>query len=258
MHELVLSTLKIRFSQALKVPSLAGTGLPERMRTTAFAFLGLTAAAGLALVAIFAQISFHVLSPAPLPREPVAGSAVAAAVALDHDPASFVPSARADARGAAERVAAEADPASGSAGPKGGGTAPAEVPGAAPPSDTGAVVQPTGSGAPNPAAPVPSGATSSPAPAPEATPVSNPPAGSSPKPAPPPARPASPTPAAPPAPGNSSSSAAAAHASDRGIEASSKSSATVEPPPAATSSTPPPSTSTGSDNGNGKALGHTK
>src|SRR5215207_6881898 len=89
MHELVPSNFKIKLHRAL--PSLAGTGLPERMRTTAFAFLGLTAAAGLALVAIFAQISFHVLSPAPLPSEPVEGSAVAEAVALDRTPGAFVP-----------------------------------------------------------------------------------------------------------------------------------------------------------------------
>ncbi|HEY5941757.1 MAG TPA: hypothetical protein VIT89_02705 [Solirubrobacterales bacterium] len=52
---------------SLRRPSLAGDGLPERMRTTAFAFLGLTAAAGLALVALFAQLGFPLLSPVPLP-----------------------------------------------------------------------------------------------------------------------------------------------------------------------------------------------
>ncbi len=55
---------------AVRRPSLAGDGLPERMRSTVVAFLGLTAAAGLALVAIFAQLGFPVLSPAPLPSSP--------------------------------------------------------------------------------------------------------------------------------------------------------------------------------------------
>src|SRR5215218_11482577 len=103
MHELVPSNLTNRLPRDRNWPSLAGTGLPERMRTTAFAFLGLTAAAGLALVAIFAQISFHVLSPAPLPSEPVRGSAVAEAVALDHSPAAFVPA------GSRQGAAGEAD-----------------------------------------------------------------------------------------------------------------------------------------------------
>src|SRR5215213_5828438 len=83
MHELVLSTLQTRLLGRMRRFSFAGDGLPERMRSTAFAFLGLTAAAGLALVAIFAQLSFPLLSPAPLPSEPAAGGAVARAVALD-------------------------------------------------------------------------------------------------------------------------------------------------------------------------------
>src|SRR5436853_2664119 len=109
MHELVLSNLKIRTSRAFHLPSLAGTGLPERMRTTAFAFLGLTAAAGLALVAIFAQISFHVLSPAPLPSEPARENAVAEAEALDHSPVGFIPA------GSRQRSDAGSDGAAGAA-----------------------------------------------------------------------------------------------------------------------------------------------
>jgi hypothetical protein len=258
MHELMLSTLKIRFSRALSLPSLAGTGLPERMRTTAFAFLGLTAAAGLALVAIFAQVSFHVLTPAPLPNEPVEGSAVAEAVALDHGPAPFVSPARSGVRGAGVGGAG----AVGAGGSEGSGSAQGEAPVAPATSGAGAVTQPTGSTTPNPTH-VAGDANSSPAPAPEAAPVSNPAPGSSPKPAPTPARPASPTPAsptpaAPPAPGNSSSGAAAAHASDRGIEASSKSSAPVESPPPATASNTTPSPPASPGNGNGKALGHSK
>lgn len=49
------------------------------MRSTAFAFLGLTAAAGLALVAFFAQLGFPLLSPAPMPSDPSRANAVAEA-----------------------------------------------------------------------------------------------------------------------------------------------------------------------------------
>src|SRR5215207_245368 len=94
MLELVASNLKNRLPRDRNWPSLAGTGLPERMRTTAFAFLGLTAAAGLALVAIFAQVSFHVLTPAPLPSQPAEGNAVAEAVALGHSRGASVPMVR--------------------------------------------------------------------------------------------------------------------------------------------------------------------
>jgi len=258
MHELVRWIQRKTLSQPSRWPSLAGTGLPERMRSTAFAFLGLTAAAGLALVAIFAQLSFNVLSPAPLPSEPVEGSAVAEAVALDHRPGF---SARADESGGQvdERSDRARDAAvAGGEGDSAQVSAPA--PSASAPSEGGVAAQPTGASAPG-HAPASGGSAPdpAPAPAPEPTPASGLAPGSSgptPKPAPTPARPASPTPAAPSAPGNSSSGAAAAHASDRGVEASSKSSATVESPAAAAGSTPVLSTTTSPGSGNGKALGH--
>ena len=62
------SDFRDKLSGSIRRPSLAGDGLPERMRSTVFAFLGLTAAAGLALVAIFAQLGFPLLSPTPLPE----------------------------------------------------------------------------------------------------------------------------------------------------------------------------------------------
>lgn len=65
-----------------QMPSVAGKGLPERLRTTAFAFLGLTAAAGLAFVAFFAQLGFPLLAPAPLPSSPPDQGVVAEAVPL--------------------------------------------------------------------------------------------------------------------------------------------------------------------------------
>jgi hypothetical protein len=261
MLELVPFNLKNKLPRDFRLPSLAGTGLPERMRTTAFAFLGLTAAAGLALVAIFAQVSFHVLSPAPLPNEPAGGNAVAEAVALDPSPGAFVPVVRSrvgngdvGSDGAINTPAS--DPGRGDNGSSpAGGTAPA---GPAP-DGGGAAAQPAETTPPDPV-PVAAGSTPGSAPGPESEPVSEPvPAPSGPsKPAPTPARPAAPTPVAPSGPGNSSSGAAAAHASERGVEASSKPAATVEPPPPATSSSPTPSTSTTSAGGNGKALGHAK
>src|SRR4051794_13275804 len=93
MHELVHHTLYSRLLSALRLPSFAGDGLPERMRSISFALLGLTAAAGLALVAIFAQPGFTLLSPVPLPDQPSASEAIATARKLpaDHRLASLVP-----------------------------------------------------------------------------------------------------------------------------------------------------------------------
>jgi hypothetical protein len=56
------------------LPSLAGRGLPERLRSTTFALLGLTAASCLALVAVFAQPGWPILSTGPLPSPPRSGS----------------------------------------------------------------------------------------------------------------------------------------------------------------------------------------
>jgi outer membrane biosynthesis protein TonB len=218
------------------------------MRTTVFAFMGLMAAGGLALVAIFVQMGFPVISPAPLPSDPSRFNAVAEAeiVTANRRVGSAVPAPRA-ARGADLQA-------------EGGVTAGGTLHGAAdeavptpvtPPADSGGVSTPANGGgggtpatAPNPApaatpaaSPAP---TSAPKPAPAPTPVPAPPQ----KPEPTPPLPVAPAPVA--APGNSSSGAAAAHASDRGIEASSKSTASA---PAAA-----PPTSPG--NGNGKALGH--
>src|SRR4051795_1421875 len=93
MHELVHYTFHSKLRSALRLPSFAGKGLPERMRSISFALLGLTAAAGLALVAIFAQPGFNLLSPVPLPDQPSAGQSIAQAksLAVDHRLASLVP-----------------------------------------------------------------------------------------------------------------------------------------------------------------------
>jgi hypothetical protein len=215
------------------------------MRTTVFAFMGLVAAGGLALVAIFVQMGFPVISPAPLPSDPSRFNAVdeAKVVSADRGLGPAVPAPRAD-RGTDRQA-------------EGGGTAGDTLRSAsdevvatpaAPPADSGGVSTPAdggGAGAPATSAP-------DPAPAPAAPPVPT----SVPKPAPAPVTaspqrpettpPPPPAPAPVAAPGNSSSGAAAAHASERGIEASSKSTAAA---PAAAPPTPP---------GNGNAVGHSK
>ena len=259
MHGVVRSLGNSKLARILHLPSLAGTGLPERMRTTAFAFLGLTAAAGLALVAIFAQLSFHVLSPTPLPSEPVQGGAVAEAVALDHAPAAFVPADRPrDGAAGGDTGGVGGDSAAGSGRDSGNPAPTQESPVVVPaPSGGGVAAAPAGNpprdpaSAPDPGPSPAPAATSPPAPEPVAAPKPKP------KPSSPPAQPASPTQVAS-APGNSSSSAAAAHASARGVEASSKSAAAVEAPSPETSSTPAPSASADPGNGKGKAVGHTK
>jgi len=266
MHELVRSILHSRLFSALRFPSFAGEGLPERMRSISFALLGLTAAAGLALVAIFAQLSFPVLSPAPLPDEPSLSESIGDARKLTPDRPAVVLVAAHPARsgpaggGSSTRQASQGS--SGSPGSSGGvqsSPTPAEVevapPVGSPQPSSGGDNGNGGGGADN-------GTVGGPNSAPAAAPGQ--PAASSPasKPSPPPSAPApeattsasKPEPA--PAPGNSSSAAAAAHASERGIDAS----AGAGPPgsSATTASTPSPEASPQPGNGNGLAKGHDK
>jgi hypothetical protein len=76
-----------KLASSLRLPDLIGKGMPERIRSVGFAFLGLTAAAGLALVALFAQMGFPLLTPAPLPSSPEPG-AVSKAVRLESSAAA--------------------------------------------------------------------------------------------------------------------------------------------------------------------------
>src|ERR1700750_1846300 len=229
MNELVHWILHSRSLSSVRLPSLAGRGMPERLRSTAFAVLGLTAAAGLALVAIFAQLSFPLLEPAPLPDEPTASESIGEAqkARFGHGPGALV------------TVRPAASPHRGSSSAAGhpsqasGGTS----------TGTGRTAAPlAGIGAPTPVStPEPSsgnnggggdgsGPGGGPSPDPTAAPEPTPTAPSTPAPAPAPKPTDSvPTPVTaapapePVAPGYSSSSAAAAHASERGIEASAKS-----------------------------------
>ncbi len=56
-----------RLSRSIVRPSFAGTGLLERVRSTTFALLGITAAMGLSLVAIVSQQAWPELPGLPLP-----------------------------------------------------------------------------------------------------------------------------------------------------------------------------------------------
>jgi hypothetical protein len=240
INELVHWILHSRLS-SFRIPSFAGKGLPERMRSTAFALLGLTAAAGLALVAIFAQPGFPLLEPAPLPEEPSPRQSIAQAeeLTLDRKPSAFVPAVA--PRAVAPPPASVGSPAHGSeGGPTGGDAGSGDEVAVQSPAPPVSTPETSGGGGGSGG-----GGAAAPAPGPVSTPVS------SPKPVSPPpeavaSSPPSPEPA--PGPGNSSSAAAAEHASERGVEASSSSG----PPPASAASAPEPG------NGNGLAKGHSK
>ncbi len=167
----------------LRLSSLAGKGMPERIRNFGFAFLGLTAAAGLAVVAIFAQMGFPLLSPSPLPSAPPEPNSISKATALNEGSpavgpalsrgavvASSLGAGRGDStagprRGDGSRVDNSADPVAGSvAGNGSGSTQPSE---------------PAGNPAPAPS-PVPAQPASEPAPVPVETPVASPETGSKP------------------------------------------------------------------------------
>jgi hypothetical protein len=82
MHEAVDTKFAKSPRPRPHLPSLVGTGWIERMRSTSFALLGLTAAAGLGMVAIVSQLGFHLLAPAPLPSAPEQGLSIAKAIPL--------------------------------------------------------------------------------------------------------------------------------------------------------------------------------
>jgi hypothetical protein len=225
IQEEVLSNFPSKAFLSARRPSIAGHGLPERMRSTVVAFMGLTAAGGLTLVAIFAQMSFPLLSPAPLPAGPSQASGVAKAevVSASHGLEAAVPAPRGDG-GASDLRARGGGAAGGSPRDQEGdvvapvnSTPPAGAGGVGAPAETGGgAAPPPASSAPAP----PSAPSSAQAPTPAPEPVAPPVPATPPKPEAAPPAPVPPVPAA--APGNSSSSAAAAHASERGIEASSK------------------------------------
>jgi hypothetical protein len=80
MQALMLSRRGKLLSRLLAKPSFAGTGLLERMRSTTFALLGITAAMGLGLVAVASQQSWPLLPGAPIPGVPWSGEVEEATV----------------------------------------------------------------------------------------------------------------------------------------------------------------------------------
>lgn len=173
----VSSNLRNKLRKSIRRPSLAGDGLPERMRSTAVAFLGLTAAAGLALVAIFSQLGFPLLTPAPLPSAPAAQGSVGNAVQLGNvSPVAAI----AQARSAPAVSSTAAGPGASRTATHGkrdvGAVDHSAVPVSTPPSTDSPVASepaPAPEATPTPA-PVAATVTGEPAPAPVATPVSSP------------------------------------------------------------------------------------
>jgi len=259
MHEVVHSIFHSKLLSALRLPSFAGEGLPERMRSISFALLGLTAASGLALVAIFAQPGFNLLSPAPLPDQPSASQSIAGAkkLPLIHRPVALL--AAQPVRSQRDGGSSPADPPSPGAPSTTGGGEQAPIPSAIDgPAATGAPPEPStgnGGGGSGNGSGGGSGSAPATAPAPAAAPPSAPVSSPTPKPAAPTpeATTSTPQPEPAPAPGNSASAAAAEHASERGIEASGGSSS----PPAGgatTASVAPEAASPGNGNGLAKGL----
>jgi hypothetical protein len=259
MHEVVHSNFHIRRLKSLRRPSFAGNGLPERMRSTAFAFLGLTAALGLALVAIFAQLSFPVLSPAPAPSGPLADGAVAEGRALEQDKSGSAPQV-------APGIAAPSGP---NASVAGNGTSPAEGGHRA----AGAIGSPLPVTEPSPGGEAgdggPAPAPSSPPPAPSAPSSQAPTAEADPPAATLPAANPNPKPstsASKPKPDKKPAKTAKPAKSEKPEKSEKDTKKEATPPTAEAEPKPPPSAPPppapedppGKSNGNGKALGHHK
>ena len=204
-------------------PSFAGTGLLERMRSTTFALLGLTAAMGLGLVLTLSQQSWPLLPSAPIPgfssgegrvHEATRLEAVDAVAAAQPAPKLASGGAREEADGGSDRPSPDRSP-SGVEESRQLVTTPSPTP-AAPPSDDAdgaspsepapVAAAPSASATvsnPSPPAPAPSTGSSASGPSPitastnqgKSKPKSKPPKGKSRSYAPPPA----PAPAPPPA-----------------------------------------------------------
>ncbi len=176
-----------RFGQALhgiRVPSLAGRGLPERLRSVTFGMAGLVAAVGLGLVAVALNQVLPVVPGSAIPESPkrYLGDAQIVARAPRAAEASHQGGGQPALRHAAAKRSVGHAGEGGREGPRlasstthkqPGAVTPAAVgPGSAPPSGNGgpgapATGAPAGAGAP--AAPEPAGA-----PAPTQVPVSSP------------------------------------------------------------------------------------
>jgi hypothetical protein len=182
MDEWVNLTTGQRFLRLARRPSLAGSGLTERMRTTTFALLGITAAAGLGLVAIFSQQGWPLLSPSPIPSPSAGREAVDPALAVGRHAAGEGAGARPES-GQGPRVVATP----GAAPVPGGGTgagvarrfpvreASPPAPGGEHPGGPAEPPPPTSPSQPSPASTAPAEAPPPAAPAPASPPASAPP-----------------------------------------------------------------------------------
>lgn len=188
MHEEVRLNLHSKLPSSLRLSSVAGRGLPERMRSTAFVFLGLTAAAGLALVAVFAQLGFPLLAPEPLPTAASERDAVAGAVALERGPKAIALGQAQDAVAAPDLSGGGEPSAPGrsQAGRAGVGTSPTPVSTSAPDGEPVAS-EPTEPASTPAAEPPASTSAQAPAPASSAVPTTSTPPEPEPAPAAPPA-----------------------------------------------------------------------
>jgi hypothetical protein len=247
-----------RLSRLVKRPSFAGRGLAERMRTTAFALLGVTTAMALGLVALVSHQSWPHLPVGPVPSYQAEHGRLDNAIALTPAavglglPAGEPPARSAHAGDGPGVTAPNQSRLSGSHRVTSHSAAPDPAPG-----------QPGGAGAPSPAPTSQPPAQSAPS-APVAIPVSAPPA------APTPA-PTTPSPSPPPvaaanpgkghAYGREKGSAAPkpkpphpAPTSTATVPAA----APVLPPAPAVPSAPAPGSSDDPGNGHGHAYGHDK
>jgi hypothetical protein len=251
-----------RLSRLVTRPSFAGRGLIERIRTTAFALLGVMTAMALGLVALISHQSWPYLPVGPVPSYQSEHGRLDRAIALT--PAAI-----------GLGISAGEPPARGAhAGDGPGVTAPNEsrlsgshrVPSHSAGPDP-APGQPGGAGVPSPApgaAPTSQPSTQLPPPAPVATPVSPPPAA----PTPPPTTP-SPPPVAAANPGKGHAygrekASAASKPKPKSPHPAPTSTTTVPaaaptaPPAPAAPSVPAPGSSDDPGHGHGHAYGHDK
>jgi hypothetical protein len=120
------------------LPSLLGDGLPERLRSTSIALLGIVAAVGLGIVGFALQLGFPLIARAPLPEPPVKPDAPSERAVVEKrqaKKAAPAPAPAPSARGGASTASGEA----GSALVEAAGASPA-APAAPSPAGKGAVL----------------------------------------------------------------------------------------------------------------------
>ncbi len=159
-------------------PSFAGTGLLERMRSTTFALLGITAALGLGLVAIVSQQGWPLLPAAPLPGLSVEQSEIHEAIEAPPgigSPAAGPSVAAVAGRASTDHRTEPRAPGSHVSGSRHLDTAPPSAPAAAAPADSEQSVPLEPAPTPVPVSPAPSSG-----PAPSSSPASSAPAAAAP------------------------------------------------------------------------------